>query len=121
MEIDDAYRAWAHDSEILAEIGREMFLQPTKITVRIPRQLAEQARAAWERDYYEGPLPVEDNEQKKVRHRAGMLGLIGLSVQEGGTAEGDDVVVEVDAWYIGSALDAADEAGLLDGLIPPQG
>jgi hypothetical protein len=41
MEIDDAYRAWAQDSEILAEIGREMFLQPTKITVRIPRQLAE--------------------------------------------------------------------------------
>jgi hypothetical protein len=60
MEIDDAYRAWAQDSEILAEIGREMFLQPTKIMVRIPRHLAEQARAAWERDYYEGPLPVED-------------------------------------------------------------
>jgi hypothetical protein len=58
MEIDDAYRVWAQDSEILAEIGREMFLQPTKITVRIPRQLAEQARAAWERDDYKGPLPV---------------------------------------------------------------
>jgi hypothetical protein len=50
-----------------------------------------------------------------------MLGLIGLSVQEGGTTEGDDVVMEVDAWYVRSALKAADEAGLLDGLIPPQG
>jgi hypothetical protein len=50
-----------------------------------------------------------------------MLGLIGLSVQEDGTADGHDVVVEVDPWHVGSALEAADDAGLLDGLIPPQG
>jgi hypothetical protein len=42
-------------------------------------------------------------------------------VSKSGAAEGDDVIVEVDAWSVGSALAAADEAGLLDGLIPPQG
>ena len=39
--------------------------------------------------------------------------LIGLSIQQSGVREGDEVVVDLDAWFIGHALHEADQAGLL--------
>src|SRR6266496_4234379 len=80
------------------------------------RSLAEQALAAWEREEDESPLPTETREQQTARHRAGSLGLIGLSIQESGIWEGDEVVVSLDASYIGDAFRPADDAGLLQGL-----
>jgi hypothetical protein len=47
------------------------------------------------------------------------LALIGLSVETTGVLDGDDVVVDADAWCVGDALGAADDAGLLVGMVPP--
>jgi hypothetical protein len=38
-----------------------------------------------------------------------------------GTPAGDDVLVDLDAWHIGSAFDAAEDAGLLPDLRQPDG
>jgi hypothetical protein len=67
----------------------------------------------WEREADDGPLPSETAEQRRDRHLAGTLSLIRLCSENGGTEDGDDVVVEVDAWQVGLALEAADHAGLL--------
>ena len=44
-----------------------------------------------------------------LRHRAGALALIGLSVEEHGRAEGGEMVVDLSPDLIGNALDAADD------------
>jgi hypothetical protein len=69
--------------------------------------LARAAVAAWQRDDEGEPEP-ESYEQRVLRHRAGALALIGLAVEDQGRAEGDEVVVDLSADVIGSALDAAD-------------
>jgi hypothetical protein len=43
------------------------------------------------------------------------LALIGAALDERGRQEGDNVVVSLDAWFIGDALNAADDAGLISG------
>ena len=78
-----------------------------RIEVRLPRRLAERAVVAWERDDIEGVDP-ETFEQRVERHRAGTLGLIGLSIVNGGRWEANEVVVELDLELIGGALDASD-------------
>ena len=45
---------------------------------------------------------------RRTRHLAGALALIGLAVQEHGTTDGDDVVVELPVELAGVAMDAAD-------------
>jgi hypothetical protein len=103
---------------VLAQVGRALFSQPLKIRVLIPRLLAEQAVASWERDESGTELPSpESREQAAVRDRAATLSLIGLSIQIGGVEDGDNVALDLDAWYIGHALDAADEDGFLGDLI----
>jgi hypothetical protein len=119
VETDDRYPRWTVDADTLAQIGRAIFPQPTRVTVRLPAALADQALAAWNKDEDSRPVPPETAEQKAVRHMAGTLALIGLSIQERGVADGDEVLVELESWYIGGACEAADEAGLLDGLSPP--
>lgn len=111
---DPRYERWAGDGEVLAQIGRAIFGQQTRVSIRLPRALADGALAAWQRDDEdEPPLPQETPEQRRIRRRAAALGLIGLSVESGGLTEGDEVVVDIDAWYIGDAFKAADEDGLL--------
>lgn len=110
---DERYENWRDDARVLAEVGRHLSTQQTRLQVRLPRALAAAARSAWERDVDERPLPPETAEQQQVRRCAGVLGLIGLAIETGGIDAGDDVVVEIDAWEIGLALEAADEAGLL--------
>jgi hypothetical protein len=111
---DARYEGWARDGEALAQIGRAIFGQPTSVSVRLPRSLAETALAAWQRDTgNEPPVPPETPEQRHVRYRAAALGLIGLSIESGGIVEGDEVVVDIDAWHIGDAYRAAGEDGLL--------
>ena len=51
---------------------------------------------------------------RQMRGQAGTLALIRLAVEQTSREADGDVAVELDAWFIGGALDAADEAGLLD-------
>lgn len=113
MVDEERYERWRDDARILAEVGRQLSTQPTRVQVRLSRSLAAAARSAWERDADERPLPTETAEQRRVRHGAGTLGLIGLCIENGSSDDGDEVVVELDAWDIGLALEAADDAGLL--------
>jgi hypothetical protein len=115
------YERYAADAAVLAEIGRAVFPQPTRLRVRLPRALADLAVAAWAREEDNVPPGEETPEQITARRRAGTLGLIGLNVESagGGTPAGDDVLADLDAWEIGSAFDAAEDAGLLADLRQP--
>jgi hypothetical protein len=117
----DDYTRWQADGEILAEIGRCLFTQDLRVKVRLPAALAAKALATWQRDESETPqLAGETHDQRTARHRAGMLGLIGLSIESESSVSDGDVVLDLDAWFIGSALEAADESGRLEGLLPPR-
>jgi hypothetical protein len=118
------HERYAADAAVLGQIGRATFPQPTRVRVRLPRALADLAVAAWARDEddEQNAAPREETPgQTTARHRAGTLALIGLSIERagGGIAAGDDVLIDLEAWNIGSAFDAAEDAGLLTGLRPP--
>jgi hypothetical protein len=112
---DQDYAQWNRDGAVLAEIGHALFRQSLGVSVRLPRQLAEAAVASCDRESSDQPLPDETSNQTATRKRAAALALIGLSVQNASVEEGDDVV-ELDAWFIGQALDAAEQEGL---IVPP--
>lgn len=114
------YQEYQHDAELLARIGAALFGQPATLTMRLPRELADLALAAWRRDD-EGDLGPETTEQAITRHRAGTLALIGLCIEKTGRAVGDDIVCELDAWHVGGALEAADDHGLLASRIRATG
>ena len=121
MTTENAYEVWEAEVRVLADIGRAVFRQRTRVSVRLPRQLAELAVAAWKREDHEVELPEgETLEQRTTRLRAGTLALIGLAIEEGGTWDDDGVIVEIDAWHLGGAFDAADDAGLLKGVRPSE-
>jgi hypothetical protein len=108
------------EAELLAQIGRSMFGQDLRITVELPAALAAAALAAWLRDDA-GGTENESDAARTIRHEAGALALIGLAVEEhGAPADSDRVEVDLDAWQVGCALDAADQRGLLAGLKPPE-
>jgi hypothetical protein len=109
----DIYEVWASDAEVLAQIGRHVSDQSTKVKVRLPNALAQLALASWQRADDDEPHASETPEQRKTRHKAATLGLIGLSIESESRSEQDDVIVELDAWYIGDAYRAANDAGLL--------
>lgn len=98
---------------VLAEVGQPIFGQKTLVTVRLPGALAGKALAAWRRD---DGSQTHGNEttttEVRARTRAGTLALGGLSIDQSGRPDGDEVLVDLDAWYIGTAYDAAEEAGL---------
>jgi hypothetical protein len=77
------------------------------VEVRLPRELADAAAAAWDRDDLdEAP---ETTGQRVARERAGSLALIGLAVQETGRREGNHVIVALDAGLIALAVSASDD------------
>jgi hypothetical protein len=92
-----------------------------RVSVRLPASLAARALAAWERDDSVNEISEDENHSERaVRHQAGNLALIGLAIENrSGASDGDQVTVELDAWQIGAALDAADEHQLLKGVTPP--
>lgn len=97
------------EARTLARIG-EVFLDANlpPVTVRVPRVLADEALAAWHRDDSD-PVPVtEGRPDRRARHHAGALALIGLAISERGRGEGDDVVVDLAPDLVGRAIDAAD-------------
>lgn len=113
MDNDDTSDLWGGDATVLGELGQQLFAQDLKVSVRISQQLAEAAVAAWRRDDGDAVDGDESSTRRRMRHAAGTLAVIGLSIEEGGHVDGDDVVVNLDAWYVGGALDAAEEVGLL--------
>ena len=109
MEETDAQRRYRDDARVLGEIGAILTQADLpRITVRLPSALAQVALEAWERDENDDPGP-ESFEQRAIRHRAAALALIGLSVEESGRADGDEVVLELTPDLIGDAFNAADD------------
>lgn len=108
----DIREQWQLDASVLAEIGSALLgIDLPRIEVRLPIALADLAVAAWQReDSEDDPAVAESAEQRQVRHRAAALALIGLSINEHGRQEGDDVVVALSPDLIGDAFRAADEA-----------
>jgi hypothetical protein len=111
----------ANDAGLLGKIGAALFPQQTTLSVRLPKGLAGLAQAAWHREAGQGPPGPETAGQRTARHRAGTLALIGLCVENTGRADGDEIICELDAWYIGAALEAADQHGLLAGKLRAAG
>lgn len=98
------------EARVLGELGSVLASASLpQVEVRLPRELAEQAVAAWERADNEGALDPETYEQRTQRHRAATLSLIGLSISERGRWEDAEVIVELDPTFIGLAVDAADD------------
>ncbi len=60
----DDYEEWSKDGPVLAEIGRILFSQNLDVQVRIPRSLAEQAVASWEREDTGISLPSPEVQNK---------------------------------------------------------
>jgi hypothetical protein len=108
---------WRLDEMILAEIGKEFSDQATRIKVRVSQALAQKALELWRRDGHgtsDNPCEIEAARDRLSRTRSGTLALIGVCIENGVTETVDGfVVVEVNAWQIGDALNAADEFGLL--------
>ncbi|MFJ1755143.1 hypothetical protein [Kitasatospora sp. NPDC088134] len=102
------YAEYHADSEVLAAIGARIEAQQPVVTVRLPKELAETAVAAWERDD-EDELPQEDRLQQDLRDRAAYLALIGLVIQQDGRPDGDEVVVDLPVSYAGVAARATSE------------
>jgi hypothetical protein len=115
------YEQYTNDAGLLGKIGAALFPQPTTLSVRLPKGLAGLALAAWHRETGQGPPGPETPEQRTARHRAGTLALIGLCVENTGRTDGDEIICELDAWYIGAALETADQHGLLADKIKPAG
>jgi hypothetical protein len=117
MGMEHVRATWKADENVLAQIGADLFAQPTEVEVRIPCALADAAVRAWQRDEVdvddEYDVDTETCEERIVRHRAGALALIGLALDERGLTDGDAMTVSLDAWFIGDALNAADDYRLL--------
>lgn len=102
-------RLYRMDAEVLGQLGCVLAqVDLPNIEVRLPRDVAESAVAAWERDDTDD-IDVETFEQRVRRRRAATLALIGLSIVNAGRWEGEEVVVPLGADLIGVAVDVADD------------
>ncbi|CAL9284541.1 hypothetical protein ABZ568_11445 [Streptomyces olindensis] len=103
---DEQYVRYRDDMKVLAAIGACVDRQAGRVVVRVPREPAEAAVAAWERTE-EGAPGAETPEQYALRDGAAELALIGLAISERGRWEGEEVVVDLDVASAGAALRAA--------------
>ena len=111
----DEHAQWERDAIVLAELGVALFAQDTKLRVSLPSGLANAAKLAWDRDD-DGPDDdglAESSEQRATRHKAATLALIGSCLERPVSVHHDHVVVELDAWFVGDALNAAEDMNLL--------
>ncbi|MFJ4667924.1 hypothetical protein [Kitasatospora purpeofusca] len=104
MVNEERYALYREESKVLAAIGAHVHAQVGRVTVRLPRAVAQAAVDAWERDDPDDGLRGETIEQYEVRGRAGDVALIGLVISEHGRWEDEEVVVDLDVTYAGSAL-----------------
>lgn len=102
----DQYGRYARDGVMLAAIGSVLDGQPATGPVRIPRDLADAAVAAWSRDELDDLADPEGEQQRQARGHAATLALIGLSIQEQSPAGGESVVVSLDPDLIAEAVAA---------------
>lgn len=111
---DTPYGQWAVDARVLAEIGQHILLtQETRVSVRIPKTLAEQAVKASERSDQGRLADTESAEQEATRHLAGTLALIGYAISHGGGRDrGEEVIVDMDARLVADSLNVAEGADI---------
>lgn len=102
MVDQEQYVRYREDSKVLAAIGELVDAQVGRVTVRLPRAVAEAAVAAWERDEL-GDVGEETHEQYELRGQAGDLALIGLEISEDGRWEGEEVVIDLHVHSAGAA------------------
>ena len=102
----DQYHRHARDSMVLASNGTKLRGQSTGDPVRIPRDLAVAAVAAWSREELDEPADPESKEQRLVRAHAAALALIGLVILERSDASSDPVLVSLDVDLIAEAVAA---------------
>ncbi|GIH14250.1 hypothetical protein Raf01_24220 [Rugosimonospora africana] len=91
---------------MLAAIGACLDRQVSRISVRLPRSLAESAVAAWNREEL-GGIGEESREEFELRDDAAELAWIGLAISERGVRDGEEVVVDLDVVEVAAALQAA--------------
>ncbi|MEU5526006.1 hypothetical protein ABZ744_03605 [Micromonospora chersina] len=106
MKDREQYVRYQQDRTVLAAIGTHLNPQISRISVRMPRSLAESAVAAWDREEL-GEISEESREEYDLRDDAAELALIGLAIASRGAWDGDEVIVDLDAVQIASALRAA--------------
>ncbi|MEU1358254.1 hypothetical protein ABZ356_00170 [Micromonospora zamorensis] len=100
------YVRFQEDRTVLAAIGAHLDPQISRVSVRLPRSLAESAVDAWDREE-SGGIGEESREEYELRDDAAELALIGLAITSRGVREGEEVVVELDIVQIAAALRAA--------------
>lgn len=100
---------------MLGRIGAVLFPQDTTLSVRLPKELANLALAAWNRDDPggSGPTGRETPDQRTARERAAYLALIGLCIENTAQPDGDEIICDLDTRYIGGALQAAEALNML--------
>jgi hypothetical protein len=102
-----AQRRFRRDTHVLAEIGGCLSSQLEPMVVRLPRRLATEALAAWERTE-EDPVGPESPEQTIVRAFAATLAFIGLAVEQTGIAGEDEVSVSLTPQQVAGSVFAAE-------------
>lgn len=105
MQDREQYARYRQDRTVLAAIGAHLDPQITRISVRLPRSVAESAVAAWDRDE-SGEIAEESVDEHGLRDDAAELALIGLAITSSGVRDGEEVVVELDVTQIAAALRA---------------
>ena|ERR1022692_3491959 len=110
---DDPYIQWGRDAKSLYEIGQYLNRDEHPVRVRLSKDLANEALEAWRREDLDELPDGETHEQYHLRSAAASLAMIGSTLEEGFSEDGDEVVFELDAWFVGAALEAADNAGAL--------
>ncbi|MEV4131431.1 hypothetical protein AB0J72_04620 [Dactylosporangium sp. NPDC049742] len=103
MEDREQYLRYQQDRTVLAAIGACLDRQVGRISVRLPRSLAESAVAAWNREEL-GGIGEESREEFELRDDAAGLALIGLAISERGVGDGEEVVVDLDVVEVAAAL-----------------
>lgn len=103
------------DASHLAEMGRYLREQFSSIEVRLPLELLNEAKAAWDREELE-PLPPESYEQAIIRTLSGDFALIGLAATRDMRCDEAECVVRLAPGQVAHAIFAAD---LFDDLEPP--
>ncbi|PWK33211.1 hypothetical protein BC793_1281 [Actinoplanes xinjiangensis] len=94
------------DRTVLAAIGTRLESQVNRISVRLPRSLAESAIAAWDREE-SGGFGEESREEYEMRDDAAELAWIGLAISERGVWDGEEAVVDLNVVQVAAALRAA--------------
>ncbi|MEU6183494.1 hypothetical protein [Streptomyces coeruleorubidus] len=102
---DEQGARFRDDTKVLAAIGTRVAAQTDRLTVRVPKALAEAAVAAWEHEENDAP-GEETPERYALRDGAAELALIGLAITERGRWEGEEVAVGLDLASAGAAVRA---------------